>query len=158
MKTLALESLADGAPAVSFVHDFPGSVPTPLYDDVPGWAGFFMRAVSTIVKNLFGRWVCVPLGESGERHVFLSTSPRYPPREGSRARRLEDEKEEICEGTDGTKGSGMYSVGWDCEGPGEQAKKVLQTLREAGVKALVWEHTDGQFQRINAGSQAYLSE
>lgn len=55
-------------------------------------------------------------------------------------------------GTDGIGKSGVYSVDWDCEGPGKQAETALDALRKKGVKDLVWEHTNGEFERIKAGT------
>ena len=55
-------------------------------------------------------------------------------------------------GTDGIEKSGIYSVDWDCEGPGKQAETALDALRKKGVKDLVWEHANGEFERIKAGT------
>ncbi|PVI01868.1 NAD(P)-binding protein, partial [Periconia macrospinosa] len=82
MTTFAMESLADQAPTVSFVHDFPGSVPSPLGHETPGVLGYVYRLYTWILKVPLHRWICVPIDESGERHVYLATSARYPPKKG----------------------------------------------------------------------------
>ncbi|KAJ4294993.1 hypothetical protein N0V90_007001 [Kalmusia sp. IMI 367209] len=149
MHTLALESLADQAPTVSFVHDFPGAVLTPLYDEIPGLAGFGMRILGKVLW-LFSRWMVVPLEESGERHVFLGTSAKYPPGEGDAAGVGLADGMETNKTTDRLQ-CGVYSVDWDCEGPGQHVIRLLKGLRENGVKEKVWEHTNSEFERITNG-------
>ncbi|KAF1956446.1 hypothetical protein CC80DRAFT_473412 [Byssothecium circinans] len=146
MNTLALESLAEQAPAVTFIHDFPGAILTPLLNNVPGLMGVLMRMMG-LVHWLFARWLCVPIEESGERHVYLATSGRYAPKEGN-ASGLE-----LDHGAQGSEdaGGGVYTVDWDCEGPPKRVVHVLTALRKKGVKDLVWEHTTSEFERIQLG-------
>ncbi|KAF2123032.1 hypothetical protein BDV96DRAFT_639582 [Lophiotrema nucula] len=154
MHSLALEALAEQAPTVSFIQDFPGSVPSQLYDDIPGWLGYVIRLRFWVIKTLFGRWTCVPTEESGERHVYLGTSARYPPKEGDAIGvPISKNSREPLKGVDGGFNSGQYSVDWDCEGPGERVINVLDELKKKGVKELVWEHTNGEFERIISGTK-----
>lgn len=66
--TLGIESVAKTTPEVSFIHDYPGSVNTGLYRDMEG--------------PPFDPKLGVPIGECGERHLYLATSMRYKPRDG----------------------------------------------------------------------------
>ncbi|KAF2269644.1 hypothetical protein CC78DRAFT_528839 [Lojkania enalia] len=150
VKTLALEKLAQQAPTVSFIHDFPGAVLTPLYDDVPGVMGFLIRTVVLLVKVLFGRWICVPIEECGERHVHMATSGKYEPKEGKAAGLPLLEGEMVSRGSDGEVGSGVYSIDWDGEGPKAEAAAALRKQRENGVREVVWNHLDQEFKRIAA--------
>ncbi|ORY11133.1 hypothetical protein BCR34DRAFT_484631 [Clohesyomyces aquaticus] len=150
MTTLAMETLSEQAPGVAFVHDYPGTVMTPLVDGVPGWVGICLRLVAFILGGLLARWVCVPIEECGERHVFLGTSAKYPPKQGAAVGvpTLGDVK--ATNGVDGAKNSGMYSVAWDCEDR-EKVVEILDGLRKKGTKELVWDHVNGEFERIKAG-------
>ncbi|RDW71426.1 hypothetical protein BP6252_07989 [Coleophoma cylindrospora] len=145
--TLGLEAVATKAPEVSFVHDYPGTVKTPLMSRTEGFLGVFLRAL----VYLLGRWMCVPLEESGDRHLYLATSARYPPRKGESSRDFAvplGSGVEVARGTTGEAASGVYSVGWDCEGPSPAAEKLLAGLREAGMVDEIWRHTEKEFKRI----------
>ncbi|KAF2733834.1 hypothetical protein EJ04DRAFT_512866 [Polyplosphaeria fusca] len=148
MISLVFETLSDQAPTVSFIHDFPGAVPTPLGHETPGFLGMLYRIFMWTLKYPLYRWVCVPIKESGERHVYLATSARYPPREGNAVGVPLQGGTDVESGTDGGKGSGMYAVDWDCDNRSSSVVPVLDRLRKKGVKELVWEHTNGEFVRI----------
>ncbi|KXL46738.1 hypothetical protein M433DRAFT_153455 [Acidomyces richmondensis BFW] len=75
--TLVFEAVAKTAPQVSFIHDYPGPVYTPFMNRILGWKGIILRAYASI----FGYWVCAPIEESGERHLFLAASGMYAPAE-----------------------------------------------------------------------------
>jgi hypothetical protein len=132
--TLGLECVAKTAPEVGFVHDYPGSVNTGLYRGMKG--------------PPFDPQVSVPIEECGERHLYLATSARYPPREGeSTAVRLGDSVE-VAMGSTGEVGTGVYSVGPDCESASSEARELLTGLREKGMVEEVWQHTELEFKRI----------
>lgn len=145
--TLGLESVAKIAPEVSFIHDFPGTVNTPLFSRVEGILGVVMR---TLVYFL-GRWICVPVEESGERHLYLATSARYPPAsvngDESSGVPLGDGLD-LAQGTTGEVGSGTYSVGWDGASASPTVQKLLAGYREKGMVEEVWRHTESEFNRI----------
>ncbi|KAK7192368.1 hypothetical protein DPSP01_004955 [Paraphaeosphaeria sporulosa] len=149
MHTLSLESLAERAPMVSFVHEFPGAVVTPLFEGVPGWAGWMMWVLGMYLR-LFQRWVCVPLEECAERQVFLGTSAKYAAGEGDAGGVELADGVERGQATEQVR-SCVYSVDWDGEGPGERVLKLLKGLRREGVREVVWEHTNGEFERIRRG-------
>ncbi|KAH7355478.1 hypothetical protein BKA66DRAFT_430165 [Pyrenochaeta sp. MPI-SDFR-AT-0127] len=148
LHTLALEKLAEQAPDVSFLHDFPGAVYTNLHKNAAGFVGFLFRVFFTTVHTLLGNWMFVPIEECGERHVFFATSGRYPPREG-KAIGVPQIGGAIARGSDGNSHSGVYSVGWDGEGPAKGAELALKELRKKGVPDLVWDHFIGEFERVS---------
>jgi hypothetical protein len=141
--------LAQQAPTVSFVHEFPDAVYTSLHKNVSGFLALLISFAIEVVYALLGRWLFVPIEESGERHVFLATSGRYKPREG-KASGVPLAKEKDCVmGSDGVVGSGTYSVDWDGEGPTRGSKIALKVQREKGVREIVWGHFTTEFDRIS---------
>lgn len=152
MTTLALEVLAQKAPTVSFVHDFPGGVMTDLFKGAPGIQGFMIFLAGFVMKHLFARWVCVPIEECGERHVFLATSGKYKPKEGKAVGIPLLDGENIAKGADGEYGSGVYSVDWDGEGPG-QAEAKLKELRRKELREVVWNHLDQKFNGVKGPTE-----
>ncbi|CEL01990.1 hypothetical protein ASPCAL01566 [Aspergillus calidoustus] len=74
MTTLALSHLAAQHPSISFLHVFPGFVPTPIYTSA--WGGI----VGTIVSMLLWPFT-VPLNQSGEWSLFVATSAGFRARE-----------------------------------------------------------------------------
>ncbi|KAH7076236.1 hypothetical protein FB567DRAFT_535785, partial [Paraphoma chrysanthemicola] len=156
MHTLSLESLAEHAPNVSFVHDYPGAVYTDLHKGAKesgGALGWLMYLLLEGIHALLRRWLFVPIEESGERHVYLATSGRYAPHDGHETGILL-EKSTVLRGSNGEPGSGVYSVGWDGEGPADRALVALKGLRSDGVKELVWNHMKTEFDRISGASSA----
>jgi hypothetical protein len=144
--TLGLEAVARTAPEVSFVHDYPGTVNTPLMTHAKGLHGVLVRAY----VSLFGRWVCVPVEESGERHLYLATSSRFQPVSGKNAGIQLGDGVEVAVGTTGEIGSGMYSVGWDCGSASPAVRELLAGLREKGMVDEIWRHTEEEYKRIAA--------
>ncbi|PWY76143.1 hypothetical protein BO94DRAFT_473818 [Aspergillus sclerotioniger CBS 115572] len=142
MTTLALEILAKQAPKVSFVNEHPGPVKTGLLREVDN----LRMWIVWLVLLFFGRWICIPLAESGERHLFLTTSAKYPARHGDAGVPVA-EGVPVARGVDGKAGSGVYSVKWDGESP-EHTSEVLDGLREQGIGEVVWRYTESQFKRI----------
>ncbi|KAI9709367.1 MAG: hypothetical protein M1820_003487 [Bogoriella megaspora] len=147
MITLGLETIAKQAPDISFIHTYPGTVRTSLLDRMTGLRGILLR----MYTYLLGSWVCVPLEESGERHLYLATSGRFPAAENSTG---EDvgvplrEGDEKARGTSGATGSGIYSVGWDCESSLASVEKLLADYREQGMGDQILEHVNAEFERI----------
>ncbi|RAL03222.1 uncharacterized protein BO80DRAFT_377127 [Aspergillus ibericus CBS 121593] len=142
MTTLTLETLAKQVPAVSFINGHPGPVKTGLMreaDNIRMW-------IVWLVLLLFHRWVCVPLTESGDRHLFLTTSAKYPARQGDDGVPM-PEGVSVARGVDGKAGSGVYSVKWDGESA-DNVIEILDLLREKGVREIVWRYTESQFKRI----------
>ncbi|CAI7565277.1 unnamed protein product [Penicillium crustosum] len=150
MTDMALEILAEQAPEVTFINDYPGAVKTGIGRDSNTLLAWFM----TIVLMIIGPLIYIPIRESGERHLFFATSAKYPPRvrfdaaaEGSSSVPL-SEGVEVASGTDGNVGSGVYSIHWKGEHAGPKVVKLLAGLREQGMAQKVWTHTVGEFDRI----------
>ena len=144
MATLALKHLAIEAPHVSFVNAHPGLVVTKNLDVVPGLLGVVGRAIAW----LFGRWLATPLPESAERHLFLSTSTSYKPKTGEHSGVPLVQGLDLHQGVDGERGSGVYSVKWDCDGPGNQVIQLLTEYEENGMMEQVWQHIVGELERV----------
>lgn len=116
--------------------------------------GVVMRAY----MYFLGRWICVPLEECGERHLYLATSGRFPARVkgGDVGNGVNlGEGVDVARGTDGEVGSGVYSVGWDGESASIKVQGLLAGLRDKGMVGEIWRHAEGEFKRIteqNEGS------
>lgn len=134
--TFGLEAVAKTALEVSFVHDYPGSVITGLYRDMKG--------------PPFAIQDSVPIEDCGERHLYLATSARFPPSEGESPAVSLGEGVEAALGTTGKTGSGVYSIGSECESASSEVIQLLSELREKGMVEKVWRHTEGEFRRIIA--------
>lgn len=144
--TLSLESLAQKAPDVSFIHNFPGAVKTGI---ARGTTGALMAVVKTVF-TLLGPFFYIPLKEVGERHVFLATSAKYPARkEGAATAGVPlGEGVVVARGTDGRPGSGVYSVDVNGESAGPKVEELLAGFRKEGLGEKVWEEVESQFVRI----------
>ncbi|KAH8659824.1 hypothetical protein BX600DRAFT_438066 [Xylariales sp. PMI_506] len=137
--TFGLEAAARTAPRVSFVHDYPGTVKTSLRTD---WS-----------DEIFQLLTFTPLDECGERQLYVAMSARYP----SAAETMEGGEGQgvplgdgvhVAVGTTGEVGSGMYSIGVDCESASPATLKTLAEMREQAMVDKVWEHTEGEYKRI----------
>lgn len=143
--TLGHEALAARAPGVSFLQVFPGAVQTALFDRIPGPVGLVMRCFVALA----GRWVLVPVQESGERNVFLATSGAFPGRDGGERDGIElVEGLSVAKGVDGKPGSGVYSLDYDGAEAGQSIMNLLEGYRKEGMVERVWEHAQAEFERI----------
>ena len=77
--------------------------------------------------------------------MYLATNGRFPAKDGSKAIPATTKEGPIMKGSDGKIGSGAYMVGEYGEFRAKEA--VLKTLRDKGVKGLIWEHTLHEFER-----------
>ncbi|CAG8909602.1 unnamed protein product [Penicillium egyptiacum] len=153
MTDMALETLAEQAPEVTFIHDYPGAVKTGIGRESNTPLAWFMTIVLMIIGHLF----YIPIRESGERHLFFATSAKYPPRVrvdavGDSSGVPLSEGVEVASGTDGKVGSGVYSIHWSGEHAGPKVVKLLAGLREEGMAQKVWQHTVGEFDRITGSA------
>lgn len=90
----------------------------------------------------------VPLEESGERHCYLATSARFPAKEGGADGVRLSEGDEVAVGVNGESGSGLYSVGKECERGEDEVRELLARFREQGMVEKIWSHTQEEFKRI----------
>ncbi|KAK0645425.1 hypothetical protein B0T16DRAFT_445684 [Cercophora newfieldiana] len=139
--TLFLEQLAKRYPKVSFVHSFPGMVKTNVYNHPEHlhWAVRFLA--NWVVFPLLGWLITVPVEEAGARCLYLLTSGEFAPAEKG--------GQEGAVGSDGKKGSGVYTVDEKCA---VVQNKRLVEYREKGLGEKVYEYTMGEFGRVLASS------
>ncbi|RAL01771.1 uncharacterized protein BO80DRAFT_380655 [Aspergillus ibericus CBS 121593] len=144
MHTLFMETLAEQHRGkLSLIHIFPGLVLGPGFDkqDMPPWFKLLWRWIFVPVLAPF---VTVPPTECGDRMLSLA-SPRYPPR----AVNFSETQEEAAVGTDGTHGSGVYSLSQ--KGETNYNNKAYQKIDKDEMRQRVWEHTMSAFGAIEAG-------
>ena len=154
MHTFFFEQLAAQHPGkLSLVHMFPGLVMTKAFQNpgVPVWG----RTLVTILGPIL-RLASTPVGEAGDRTLFLASPQRFPPRQLSKsgqeskdASTADGSRFTVATGTDGNRGSGAYGVSID--GETCHNKVVVEKHRAAGVSAKVWEHTMQAFDTITSG-------
>lgn len=155
MLTLTLEHFAKLAPGVSFVHNYPGFVATPLAKSMKGVTGGVMRSVFWFT-GLFSTKNYISLEETGGRHCFLATSSRFESREryakssGKESSPLDGT--EVAVGSDGVVGSGVYIVDEVCESGGKDVQQVLDGIRQEGTQEKIWKHLQGEFLRVTGKS------
>lgn len=129
------------------MHDYPGTVNTSLTGRVEGVLGILLRTYIYVA----GYWICVPIEECGERHLYLATSARFPPArvgdDGGSGVPLVDGVD-LARGTTGEVGNGMYSVGWDGTSASPEVEKLLAGYRDKGIVQEIWRHTESEFNRI----------
>jgi len=143
-KTLAWQGLAKEAPEVSIITDFPGLVVTPIFNRIDGVLWFLFKVYTTF----FGWLFAVPLKESAERHAFLATSSSFPSREGN-IKGVPLVKDAVThKGIDGIAGSGVYSVDWDNEGPGDKVVRLLNGYALDGTQGKVWKWVQDVFNKV----------
>ncbi|KAI1152343.1 NAD(P)-binding protein [Nemania diffusa] len=136
--TLGLEAVSHSAAGVSFVHNYPGTVRTKLIDYLP----------EDVLRTL----KFIPLDESGERQLYMATSAMFPPADDSDIMGVPlGDGVRVAVGTSGAVGSGMYSVGADCESAPAAVIELLGVMREIGLVHEVLRHTEGEFNRITIG-------
>jgi NAD(P)-dependent dehydrogenase (short-subunit alcohol dehydrogenase family) len=140
MTSLAMEHLAAQHRA-SFVHVYPGLVGTNIYSNS------FPPPLAAVYN--YGMWpmmypFSVNIDESGERHLFHSTSPRYSAKSQAQNAPLPDGLK-VAVGSNGTVGSGAYLMNW--KGETSAGGKKMQSLRAQGAAQKVWEHTTSLLDR-----------
>lgn len=148
--TLALEAHHNAAPEVSFVHNFPGAVESGIARGEIGW---LMRGLKTVWAVL-GPLVHIPLGEAGERHLFLCTSARFSLGSEDRAAGVPlVEGLALARGTDGQEGSGVYSIDANGESVGPRILKLLARFRSEGMVERVREKIESTINDALASSK-----
>jgi NAD(P)-dependent dehydrogenase (short-subunit alcohol dehydrogenase family) len=129
MQNFALERFARMNPKTSFIHEQPGGVETGLVKSA------WVKPLTFLLKPLL-----VPRVESGERHLFEATAPRYAPRAKA------DEVEDVVMGADDVKGSGFYQLSWNGAVAGPSKKEA--EMKADGVEKKIWDHTEEVFRKI----------
>ncbi|KAJ9141734.1 NAD(P)-binding protein [Pleurostoma richardsiae] len=150
MMTLALEAISEKAPAVSFIHNYPGAIDTNL---IRGDEGFMLQVMKYAFKVML-LFKSMPLKECGERHTFLCTSSKYPPREddASASGLPLAGSVRVARGIDGKVGSGVYSVDDEGEISDSAVEELLAGYRQKGMVEKLWKHTEEEFLRITGST------
>ncbi|KAL4789805.1 hypothetical protein BDV19DRAFT_373551, partial [Aspergillus venezuelensis] len=99
MGNFYLETMARRYTGTTFIHAFPSGVDTGVLRDFPG-----AKVIMPIARVLLKPWM-VPIEESGERHLFAATNPRYPSLDAGEEGKG---KRDTAVGSNGNKGSGCY--------------------------------------------------
>jgi hypothetical protein len=120
---------------------------TELHKNVPGVIGWLIGVALPLLYAVVGRWVFIPLEETGERQIYLATSEKFGAKEGN-ANGVGRGKIEVAKGSDEVVGSGVYSVNYDGEKRTDASIAALRKLRKDGAREKVWEHMMGEFDRI----------
>ncbi|KAJ5177550.1 uncharacterized protein N7500_000249 [Penicillium coprophilum] len=130
MTSLAMEELAQAHPSISFIHTYPGVVNTGLTRDLGSIAHMGAKAFLALASP----WV-IPLEESGERHLYISTSANYLPqsRKGDKHADIEP---------------AMNAYFLDSCGLGRPNLKILRAYHANGISKKVMKHTMGVFDRV----------
>ena len=140
MTSFAFEEMAKEDPDISFIHSFPGGVKTGYFKE----AGFVISAAFSLLFMLGSPWM-VPIGESGERHLYAATSARYPARSGLPTA-VSIGSECVMKGSAGEIGSGAYLIGSGNEFRANE--KALSELRSKGAGPKILEHTLKTFKAV----------
>ncbi|KPM44133.1 hypothetical protein AK830_g2418 [Neonectria ditissima] len=137
MLTLMLEKWAAENPAISFVHQFPGVVATPIFKRESGIVGFLLRWILSPFINTF---VAASAEDAGARSLFHATNARYT------VSAKEDRAVPIPEGLEksGQSAGGVFLVTDKSEYADNE--KVLVGQRRLIGK--VWEHTQQIYARV----------
>ncbi|KAB8205715.1 hypothetical protein BDV34DRAFT_195081 [Aspergillus parasiticus] len=127
MTSLLFQVLATKHRTISFVHEFPGFVATPLLKHSLG------NIAGTLLGLLMKPLMMKP-SESGEWAVFLSTSHSFPPKDspGRKGAR-------VARSPTGLVGDGVYLVNYDGEDVTNQ--RIMGQLRASGFLSTVEKHT-----------------
>lgn len=144
--TLAMEHLAQSAPDVSFIHDFPGFVKSGIAKEMPGIVGYIVRALGI----LLGPFLSIPNEESGAYHLYFATSARYPAKEISNTFAGVPTGKEVvsARGCDGQVGSGLYCLDERGESASAEIEALLAQFRSDGYREKTWHGIEKEWERI----------
>ncbi|EHK16306.1 uncharacterized protein TRIVIDRAFT_39631 [Trichoderma virens Gv29-8] len=150
MTDLMLERFAATWKGTAFVHTAPGVVKTNLGSGLPTC----LRAAYKVAGQLLAPWT-VGLAETGERHLYMATSNRYPPSESLNAATCGTpiEKNDVAEGSNGGRGSGAYLLNWDGRVQKQNAN-LLEEYRRTAMAEKIWKHTEDVFDNCNRGGNS----
>ncbi|KAI0805559.1 putative short-chain dehydrogenases/reductase [Xylaria sp. FL0064] len=135
-------------PDVAFVHTVPGVVESGIMRDLKPT---LRLSIIIGISRLLAPFINVPPAESGERHVFAATSAAFAPGQdaaGHAGVSLDGLPLEICRGTDGKAGSGVYSLSPKDDPAPPKVEELLRRYREDGTAGKVWDHIAADFKKI----------
>jgi hypothetical protein len=136
MTNLAFSGLASKYPGISYVHAYPHVVDTGAGRDAFGAFEPIAKPIMWLIRTAME----VKPVESGERHLYASTSPIFAPKAVS------ESVKEAAIGGDAVKGSGSYLLYWNGDVLGDKA--AAKRMREEGREKEVLDHTEEVFKKI----------
>lgn len=142
MNSLAAEHLATLYPSISFVHVFPGIVRTPLMNKTMG-------SIAGSIISFLSRPMSISSQESGERHLFISTSAAYPPatpKDPANAGVPLVEGVKTSVASTGKIGGGSYILKYD--GDNAANEKLMSGYRAEDFPKKIWAHTLETFKKV----------
>ncbi|KAK6811789.1 hypothetical protein RU639_012348 [Aspergillus parasiticus] len=147
LNSLAAEHLATLYPSISFVHVFPGIVRTPLMNKTMG-------SIAGSIVSFLSRPMSISPQESGERHVFISTSAAYPPAApedptNAGVPLVEGVKTSVA--STGKIGGGSYILNYD--GANAAKERLMSGYRAEDFPKKIWAHTLETFKKVFDPSQ-----
>jgi hypothetical protein len=145
MTSAAFEFLAEQNPSISFIHEYPGFVTTPLLKTSLG------SILGTIFTTLLTP-MSISAEQSGEWNVFLSTSPRFPSKDLAKDSASADQKIPIAKASTSTVGGGSYIVNY--KGEDSTKEKFMAELRDKGFPKTMWDHTLSSFDTVLSSEKA----
>ncbi|OGM49148.1 hypothetical protein ABOM_002285 [Aspergillus bombycis] len=140
MNSVSMEHLAASYPQISFIHSFPGIVRTRLNRNFSTATKYAVTALMVLARP----WE-IKLNESGERHLYAASSPRFPPQKDK------DGIPDVAEGSDGHPGSGFYRL--DSTGSTYKPSKIMEVYRADGVRSSIWKHTLDVFAKVRGAPE-----
>jgi hypothetical protein len=135
MTSVAFEFLAQQNQTISFIHEFPGLVTTPLFKNSSG--GLLGGILSVLMRP-----IAMSPAESGDWNDFLSTSPSFPAKNHT----VVEQSVRITPASTGVVGGGSYILNYN--GQDATNKELMAGLRENNLPETVWKHTLSTFDRI----------
>jgi hypothetical protein len=133
MTSVLFEALAAKNPTISFIHEFPGFVATPLLKHALG-------SVIGSIMSVLMKPMMMAGSESGEWSVFLSTSSSFPSKGRSANKENTSRKESrIAQSSIGRVGDGVYLLNYN--GNDVTNQRFMEQLRVAGFPLIVEKHT-----------------
>lgn len=141
MTSLVFEVLASQHPSVSFIHEFPGIVATPLLKNSLG-------SVLGSVLGFMTKLISISAEESGEWQTFLLTSPIFPAKCSAGLGLPQERKTKIRQASTGELGGGSYILNYN--GQDATNELLMSQLREKGFPDIVWKHTLKIFTQASA--------
>lgn len=139
MTSLAFEFLAAQHPSISFIHEFPGFVATPLLKNSLG-------SITGSILGLLISPMAISAEQSGEWNVFLSTFPSFPSKNLAGDDSTAEAKTKITVASTGVVGGGSYIL--NNKGQDSTNQKLMTEFREKGYPEIVWKHTLSTIDRV----------
>lgn len=136
MTSVSFEHLASQHPSISFIHEFPGLVATPLLKTTLG--SIMGTIVSFLLKPLF-----ISAEESGEWQVFISTYPAFPAKD-TKVSAGQDIK--VTQASTREQGGGVYLL--EHTGRNATNETLMAEFRKEDMPNKVWKHTLDTFDRM----------